>query len=248
MSNKNNKIEYYYQFKFEDGRCYSFTIQLLPDRLKIIKLDREGLERPEWTKMGFHRCEICSLDEQEFPYCPVAENLTEIIETFKNITSIEKVEALARTPEREVRCNLPIQKALSSLIGIYMAAGGCLVLKKFSPLVKFHLPFATVEETMYRTISNYLLAQFFISKGGGRPDWKLEGLKKFYNKVEIINIAMCKRLNAASLQDANINAVIILDIFVKSVTHLMDNVLEDIKPLYEEDIKEAVLLDTINSQ
>jgi len=63
----------------------------------------------------------------------------------------------------------------------------------------------------------YLLAQFVRAKNGLEPDWTLKGLSGIYAEIDEINISMVKRLQAATEEDASLNAVVILDSFAKLV-------------------------------
>lgn len=238
--NENEIVKYYYKFKFSNGNEHTFTLNLSPDRMSMAKTMALEGDKPDWVNLGSFRCENCTLDEKEHQYCPVAESLVEIIEAFKETTSVEIVDVVVRTPEREMSSSVSIQQALGSLLGLYMATCGCPILKRFAPMAKFHLPFASVEETMYRSISNYLLAQYFILKEGGEPDWELESFRKFYGEVETVNISLCARVRSACLHDANINAVIVLDNFAKNITYLMDNVLTTLRDMFKGQIEEAV--------
>ena len=78
---------------------------------------------------------------------------------------------------------------------------------KLRPLVLTHFPFATIEETAYRALSMYVLAQYFIQKRGGHPNWDLKNLGKIYQEVEIVNQAFHKRLVSAGFEDASLNAI-----------------------------------------
>ena len=228
-----NVIKYYYQFTFKDGRQFSFTLYLSNKKLKQIRPPAENTEKPEWTRLTFYQCQICPLDKVVHPYCPLAESLREVIETFKNTPSFEEVEVLVKTPEREMYSKLPIQKALSSLLGIYMTTSNCPVMEKFAPMSRFHLPFATTEETIYRSLSDYLLAQYFVSREGKNPDWELKNLKKLYQEMEQVNSTFCQRLQHISSKDANVNALVILDFFAKNFTHSIDQAIDSIKHFFQ---------------
>ncbi|MBI4656918.1 MAG: hypothetical protein HY746_09270 [Elusimicrobia bacterium] len=234
-------IQYTYQFVFKDGRSYNFTLNLSYPELQQIKPARAESEKSEWTKLEFQRCKNCTLDAKAHKYCPAAESLQEILEIFKDILSIEEVEVVVKSQERTTTKTLAVQRALGSLIGMYFATSGCPVLNKFAPLARFHLPFATMEETIYRSVGNYLLAQYFIAKEGGKPDWELKGLKEFYKEVEKVNKSLCWRLGALSKKDANLNAVVTLDVFAKNLTELFDRSMEEIKPLFNVYLKSSGL-------
>jgi len=80
-------------------------------------------------------------------------------------------------------------------------------MEKLRPMVYNHLPFATGQETAYRVLSMYALAQFFITKKGGKPDLEFKLLEKIYEDVEIVNRAFHLRLVSAGLTDASLNAI-----------------------------------------
>ena len=110
-----------------------------------------------------------------------------------------------------------MQSGLSSILGIIMVTSGCPTLDYLRPMVGTHLPFASIDESIYRAMSMYLLAQFTRAKNGLEPDWTLKGLSKIYAEIDNINISIVKRLRAATEEDASLNAVVILDSFAKLV-------------------------------
>ncbi len=127
-----------------------------------------------------------------------------------------------QTPQRTYMKHTSLQEALNSLIGIYMPTSGCPVLERLKPMVLFHLPFATLEETNFRMMSMYLFAQYFIFKEGGKPDWEFKNLITMYNDIRIINKNFCNKLTKIQIKDASINALITLDCFAFSVSYSID--------------------------
>ncbi len=65
---------------------------------------------------------------------------------------------------------------------------------KLRPMVFTHLPFSSLEETLFRAISMYLLAQYFRDQQGQPPDWKLENFTKIYEDIAQVNQSFTKRL------------------------------------------------------
>ena len=147
------------------------------------------------------------MNPETSPRCPIAENISEIIESFANDDSFETVDVAIRADARNFQRNISLHDALRSIFGIYMATSGCPVLDKLRPLVAIHLPFATPHETAYRSLSMYALAQAFIGQHGGQPDWKFEGLGKIYKEIETVNKAFHQRLVSVGLADASLNAI-----------------------------------------
>ena len=111
------------------------------------------------------------------------------------------------TPERTYVKQCDVQTGLRALMGLVMATSGCPVLSKLKGLAHYHLPFATVEETTFRTVSLYLLRQYFVQRDGGVPDLALRGLLTYYEELQDLNQAFQNRLRAASARDANLNAI-----------------------------------------
>ena len=100
-------------------------------------------------------------------------------------------------------------------------------------MARFHLPFASEEETIWRAVSTYLLAQYFLSKKGHSIDIDLNGLAKIYDDIEKLNIAMANRLRAASKYDSAVNAIIHLDVFAKYLTPAIEESLAKLRPIFE---------------
>src|SRR6185295_20146028 len=143
-------------------------------------------------------------------HCPVAVNLSTVVETFKDAVSFEHTTVKVETAERVYEKATALQKGLSSIIGIYMVTSDCPVMDQLRPMVRFHLPFASVDETIYRAVAMYLVAQYFRMRRGKAPDWQLERLADIYREVAKVNEGMKERLRHASTEDANVNALAIL--------------------------------------
>ena len=82
---------------------------------------------------------------------------------------------------------------------------------KLRPMVRTHLLFATGEDAMYRTLSMYLLAQYFLYRRGQKRDWDFEKLTEIYEEIHVVNKSFSQRVSGTTLQDAIINAVVVLD-------------------------------------
>jgi hypothetical protein len=227
-------IWYRYTFRFADGSEKRFEITLDPATLALIPPAEPS--RPDWTKLGYHQCEQCPL-KAEVSHCPVAVNLASLVESFKDTLSHENIEATVETAQRTYSKRTSLQQGLSSIIGIYMVTSNCPVMDKLRPNARFHLPFASVEETMYRAVSMYLTAQYFRMKRGEEPDWTLKHLSEIYQGVWRVNKGITDRLSHASAQDANMNAVIVLSTFGSALDNYLEECLADIAPLFEPSAK-----------
>ena len=211
---------YKYIIRFEGGD--EKTIEILLDSETLNVQPKKDGERPQWALLEYGKCSICPLDASAHKYCPIALNLADVTREFSDKASTMTVEARVVTREREYFKKTSLQSALSSVIGIYMVTSGCPVMDTLKPMAGHHLPFASLKETVFRSVSSYLLQQYLRKRKGLEPDWELEKLNKAYENIEILNLAIVDRLRRASAKDANYNAVIILDVFAKMVPRSID--------------------------
>ncbi|MEK7768273.1 MAG: hypothetical protein AAB286_00960, partial [Pseudomonadota bacterium] len=109
----------------------------------------------------FSHCSNCPLGDS-VEYCPVAVNLSRVVETFRDNNSFEQTSVTVEAPERTYSKNVQLQKGISSLIGMIMVTSDCPIMDNLRPNARFHLPFATSMETFYRTVSMYFTAQYFL--------------------------------------------------------------------------------------
>lgn len=224
-------LQYRYHFQLADGQERTFEVRLDHDSLNLRTAPRA--QHPEWTRLAYHQCPHCPLNTATHPHCPVALNLVDLVAAFDETISYTQGRVLVDVDERRYEKDVPAQKGISGLLGIYMVTSQCPVMEKLKPMVRFHLPFATPDETLYRSLSMYLLAQFFVARDGGVPDWTLAGLVKVYEDVKIVNQHMAKRLRAVLSQDAGVNAVVILDTFAENAKYqITTDRLDDLKKLF----------------
>ncbi len=171
-------ISFHYKFSLSDGDIREFGLELDSETLSLVRKEKEFY--PEWTRLPYHKCPNCPLSDAQHMHCPIAANLVDLVEFFKDSISHEEVDVEITTETRRYVKHTSLQSGISSLIGIYMVTSGCPVMDKLRPMVRTHLPFATGEEAMYRTLSMYLLAQYFLYKRGQKPDWDFEKLTEIY--------------------------------------------------------------------
>ena len=204
----NARIWYRYTFTLEDGRTRTFEVNLDPDTLNVIPPENQTI--PGWASLDFVSCDHCPLPPGA-TYCPIAVNLGPIVEAFRDVPSFETAEIMVETAERKYEKKGSVQDALFPLLGIYMSASGCPSMEKLKPMVRHHLPFASLDETTYRVFAMYVSAQYLRMQNGLEPDWELKGLSEIYDRVNEVNQGFCERLAKAVNEDAVINAVVILD-------------------------------------
>ena len=224
-------IDIRYLFRLPDNREEVVDVHL--DRQSLDLLNDMPANMPYWTDLDFHRCPNCLLTVESNPHCPVAVRFIKLLEIFENLLSYDEIHVDITTPQRVTSRQTTAQKAVSSLMGLIMATSGCPHMDFFKPMARFHLPLANAEETVYRATSMYLLAQYFLQREGKEADMELEGLKRIYSNIQIINESMAERLRAISEKDVALNSLAILDIFAQSLTFMIEDSLEEVRYLFE---------------
>jgi hypothetical protein len=219
-----------YRYTFQSGTIKSFTIAL--DRETLALQSNKPANPPLWTHLNHMKCEICPLDEKVNPCCPVALNVADIIEQFKDMASYESVDVVVTTENRTYSKETTLQLGLSPLIGIILSASGCPVMDLLKPMVRFHLPFASLTESVFRMASMYLMAQYFRQQDGHPAIWSLDGLSKIYAQTCTVNRDFALRLQKAEKQDTNLNVLVNLDCISQMVPTAVDDVLREIKSYF----------------
>ena len=229
-------IHFSYTFQLPDKTERTFDVHLDADTLAL--MPTSNVVARAWTKLAYFKCTNCPLDD-DVEECPVALSLSALVEAFKDSPSFEPATVTVKSEERVYVKETTIQKGLSSIIGIYMVTSNCPVMDQLRPMVRFHLPFASVDETIYRAVAMYLVAQYLRMRRGKRPDWDLEHLREIYRDVAKVNDGISERLRHASSEDANVNALTILSTQGGMVPMYLEHILDDMEHLFRGFIERA---------
>lgn len=189
---------------------------------------------PEWTLLGHQQCPNCPLLRERHSHCPVAVNLVDVIKAFTDVISHEEADVEVITESRRYSARVNITHGVGSLIGIHMATSGCPILDRLKPMVLTHLPFPTREESIYRSISMYLMAQYFRYKSGRSADWDLERFPGFFEDINEVNQAFVRRLTTHVERDVSLNAVALLNCFTAAAKRVIANErFEEVRQMFE---------------
>ena len=198
----------FYEFRFKDNIKKQFRVSLDPKDISIIH--PEPVSKSDWMRLENQQCECCPLSVRTYPYCPVAINIGELTEEFKDMVSYEKCLVRCTTKERTYLKNTSLMEGLASIFGVIIATSQCPIMSFFKPMARFHLPFSTTQETVFRVTSIYMLRQYFNRKKNLPPDLDLKILEEHYRKVRQVNKGLIARLNTIIANDADKNAINIL--------------------------------------
>ncbi len=222
-----------YQFRFNDGSVKKFVLSLDPGTIKLVR--PEMRQKPEWTRLEYHQCACCTLAKATHPDCPIAVNIAELLNEFKDAISSDHCMVMCTTPERTYLKQAAIQEGLFSILGIIMATSNCPIMNFFKPMARFHLPFSTLDETIFRSTSIYLLRQYFEYRKGRIPDLELTQLDQHYARVQQVNHGILKRTENVPKKDADKNAIIILNALAQMLAVEIGDGLNSIEYLFNRD-------------
>ena len=214
-----------YTFIFADGSERSFKVDL--NRIST-PLPRNS-EHPFWTALEFNQCPSCPLKDNGRNHCPPALDLEEVMKVFGNVVSHDQVTVRVVAAERTYVKQCDVQTGLRAMVGLIMSTSGCPVLSRLRGLARMHLPFASMQETVFRTVGAYLVRQYFVSQAGGQPDWKLDGLTHYMNELQEVNRSFKRRLNVAAQEDASLNVLGTLVYVAMGVADSVDYQLNNLK-------------------
>lgn len=220
-----------YEFRFDDGRTKKFELSLDPQTIAVMPPDTEP--NPPWTRLEYHQCVCCPLDPSTCPDCPIAVNIASLVHEFKDSISSDNCTVQVKTPERTYLKDTSIQEGLFSIFGIIMATSNCPAMNFLKPMARFHLPFSTVDETVFRSTSIYLLSQYFEHRKGNRPDMDLAKLDAHYARVQEVNIGILRRTEHVAGKDADKNAIIILNALAQMLTAEIVDGLNSLEYLFD---------------
>lgn len=231
MTSSATQISFLYKLLFEDGEMLEFPVHLDLATNNFISPVQQDL--PFWTELGYEQCSNCPLSAATARLCPVAANLVPLLDLCSAMKSYSRVNVEVVTAERTLRCDTTMQRALSSMLGLIIATSPCPHAEYLKPMARFHLPFASADETIYRVVSMFLMAQYYLHQEGRESGLELDKLTQIYRELQIVNRALAKRLNAAISEDAGVNALILLDLLSQSVTWSIEDGIEEFRYLFK---------------
>jgi hypothetical protein len=215
-----------YRFDLPDGSQKSLDFSF--DATDFRLANAAPATPPPWTDLKFNQCANCPLNAAQSPHCPAALQMVSAIEPLKALASFDTVGVTVTQGERTIYAETSAQLAMSSVLGLIMATAGCPWTDRLRPMARFHLPFATEAETVYRSTSMFLLARE-LAGGSTQGFAALEGL---YENLHIVNRDMSRRLGAAARTDPAQNAMALLDAYTTLLPAALACSLEELKPLF----------------
>ena len=192
---------------------------------------------PEWTYLDNYKCSHCPLSSSDHELCPLAERVVPFVEKLGHLKSIDQMRVDVTQFNRTKHMVAPVQDILSSLLGLFIATSDCPHTHFLRPMAYFHLPLADEDETLYRVLSMYRLAQFFKKAKTGRAYAGFGKLEFLYEQMVEVNHKLSERMRAAlagneAKQDGTLNAISLLDALSQYVPASIEDAVDDLEPIF----------------
>lgn len=222
-------VEIAYRISNADGRVQQYTIRL--DRQTARLLNPPPSSPPEWTRLDVCQCANCPLEVANHPHCPLAVQLAQVVDDWSDAFSFQDVDYIVTTDERRFTGSTEARKILGSLLGLIMATSDCPRMQFLRPLARFHLPLASPEETAFRSLSAYLLEQYFLAPETRSAD-TFDSFIERYAEIQTVNAGLTARIRQASQEDAVIDAVLGLDLLAHRIPFFARETVDSLRPLF----------------
>jgi len=216
-----------YRFDLPDGSQKHVDLKFAAADFRLT--NPTPAEPPFWTELKFNQCANCPLSTAEYAHCPAALHMAPAVEALKALVSFDVVGVTVTQAERTVHADTTAQQAMSSVLGLIMATSGCPWTDRLRPMARFHLPFASEAETVYRSVCMFLLARELVGVGDTHGFAELNDL---YENLHVVNRDMSRRLGAATRTDPARNAMALLDTYTTLLPAALETSLEELKPLF----------------
>lgn len=200
-----------YLYELEDQERRAFRLVFDAESFALRTPPPEPI--PQWARLPFEQCPPCSLECRGNALCPLAAHLAPLVTFAKNRTSFEKARVTVTTPDREYRIQTSLQRGISSLMGLLIPTSGCPHTEWLRPMARTHLPNANRDETMFRVVATYVVADRFLGSRSSPASLDFRELTTLYAQLHEINVSLTRRLRQACQKDCSLNALVILDAF-----------------------------------
>ncbi|MCG2579522.1 MAG: hypothetical protein KA296_01485 [Marinobacter sp.] len=214
-----------YCFRFQDGRQVDFKVTSQPAEV-VSPL-------PSWARLEHCQCSNCPLKPEDSPHCPAATEILPVVTAFQADEAYQKVDVSVTDERRTYSKSTSLEEALRSLLGLKMATSGCPVLGELKSMAVHHLPFASTDEFIMRSVSHYLLQQYFAKRNHKEPDWELQGLVERNQRLQLVNQALWQRIHSVCEGDSNLKALLNFFSMASSVSFSLESQLRKLESKME---------------
>ncbi|MFT7371868.1 MAG: hypothetical protein ACI9T9_000547, partial [Oleiphilaceae bacterium] len=171
----------------------------------------------------------CPLKVSDTEVCPAAFDIQDVIEDFQSKPANQKVNINVIASDRSYSKRTNVEEGLRSLMGLILATSKCPILSQLKPMAIHHMPFSSSNEFILRSVSVYLLQQYFEYRGERTPDWDLKGLISRNKQLQLVNQALWQRIHLDNNNDSNLKTLLSFFSMSSSVSVSLETQLQKLK-------------------
>lgn len=224
-----NYLMIQYTFRLQDGKTEKFQLRLDPRTLE--KVPSAPARLPQWTTLHHCRCINCPLDPRA-AHCPAAAGMSLWWERFGPLLSAGMVLMKVKTPQRLISVRTTGQSGLASLLGLMMVVSGCPRTAFLKPLTRLYLPCSENAESVWRTLSSYLMVQYFNRWAGSPAEIDLDALRQVYGELQETHRGFAARLRSVRISAADTDGAAVSDLFSGCLPSRINALIEEIRHLF----------------
>ena len=161
--------------------------------------------------------------------CPAAFDIQDVIEDFQSKPASQKVNINVIASDRSYSKHTNVEEGLRSLMGLILATSKCPILSQLKPMAMHHMPFSSGNEFILRSVSVYLLQQYFEYREDREPDWDLKGLINRNKQLQLVNQALWQRVHLDSGNDSNLKTLLSFFSMSSSVSVSLESQLQKLR-------------------
>lgn len=214
-----------YTFELKNERRIDFKVS---DQPGAVNTKSEG-PLPQWARLEHCQCANCPVKSSDSVHCPAAVAIHPVVEAFRAEDAYQRADVTVVDERRTYQKETTLEEALRSLLGLKMATSGCPLLSELKPMAVHHLPFATTDEFIMRSVSHYLLQQYFAKRNHQEPDWDLNGLVERNQRLQLVNQALWQRIHSVCEGDSNLKALLNFFSMASSVSFSLESQLRKLE-------------------
>ena len=218
----------------------TYEFYIAEDQKKTLSVEPDGTVRSgaaqtpaDWTRLGHCQCTNCPLSTQETEYCPAAAKMEPVIEAFRDQKAFQKMTIRVHSEQRTYEKYTHLEEGLRSLLGLVMASSACPHLAELRPMARHHMPFSNSSEFIMRSVSLYLLEQYFNRRDGEDADWDLQGLVSRNEELKLVNHSLWQRIHDICQGDSNLKALLNFFSMASNVSSTLETQLNQVREHFE---------------
>src|ERR1700728_1862194 len=102
------------RYRFERAGVAALELEVRLDPETLLDLAPLPESPPAWTALEFEKCQNCPLDPESHPVCPAAARISDLVETFGGVSSIDRARVVVEVNDRRISKDASLVHGIAS--------------------------------------------------------------------------------------------------------------------------------------